>query len=428
MEELCWNHVAASCFFVAQLSISGVSNSVPPRTSRFKLAVLFFLLAMPMGMWTVPLGNIMGTYEKAHLLPWVLAMGALSAFISPLIIGSLADQRMSPTRVLRWLSLGTAVLLAALSHGIAAGWADLAIVGTSLTLYLVMTPMWGLSSSIVLSQLERPGKQFGPVRAWATIGWMAGGWLVSYGLHSDSSVLSGYVAAGLWLVVGLFTLTLQEIKPPDAGGHRGWMQILGLNALALLKDRNHRIVFLTAALYSIPLAAFYPYCVRHLKELGVAGPAGVMTLGQITEVLVMLVLAGLMTRFRLKWVFLSGIGFGLLRYVLFMFDTPAWVVAGIVLHGLAYTLYFITTQIYLEDRISPALRTRAQALLTLLTGGVGNLLGFLTSGWWLTRCELESGGPVAWSTFWGGLALVTGLVFVFFALFYRGRGRHLEHP
>jgi MFS family permease len=420
--------VARSCILAAQLSISEVSTPAPPRTSRIKLAGLFFLLALPMGIWTVPLGNIMWAYGKAHLLPWVLAMGALSAFISPLIIGSLADQRVSPTQVLRWLSLGTALLLATLSYGIEAGWADLTIVATSLALALVMTPMWGLSSSIVLSQLERPGKQFGPVRAWATIGWMAGGWLVSYGLHSDSSVVSGYVAAGLWLVVGLYTLTLPKIQPPDAGGHRGWKQILGLDALALLRERNHRMVFLTAALYSIPLAAFYPYCVRHLKELGVAGPAGVMTLGQITEVLVMLVLAGLMTRVRLKWVFLSGIGFGLLRYVLFLFDTPAWVVAGIVLHGLAYTLYFITTQIYLEDRISPALRTRAQALLTLLTGGVGNLLGFLGSGWWLTQCEVTSGGPVLWRTFWGGLALLTALVFGFFALFYRGRGRHLEHP
>jgi nucleoside transporter len=392
------------------------------------LAALFFLLALPMGMWTVPLGNIMVAYGKAHLLPWVLATGALSAFISPLIIGSLADQRVSPTRVLRWLSLGTAGLLALLSHAIASHWTDSAIVATSFALSLVMTPMWGLSSSIVLSQLRHPGKQFGPVRAWATLGWMAGGWLVSFGLRSDASVLSGYVAAGFWLLVGLFALTLPVIQPPDAGAHRGWKQILGLDALDLLRDRNHRMVFLTAALYSIPLAAFYPYCVRHLKELGVAGPAGVMTLGQITEVLVMLVLAGLMTRFRLKWVFLSGIGFGLLRYLFFMVGTPSWLIAGIILHGLAYTLYFITTQIYLEDRITPALRTRAQALLTLLTGGVGNLCGFLGSGWWLLQCETSPGGPIEWSTFWGGLAAVTALVFVFFTTFYQGRGRHLEHP
>jgi MFS family permease len=385
-------------------------------------------MALPMGMWTVPLGNVMLAFQKGHLLPWVLATGGLSAFISPLVIGALADQRVSPTLIIRWLSLATALLLALVCRSIEQSWSDAAILACALAMALVSTPMWGLGSSIVLSQLKQPGRQFGPVRAWATIGWMSGGWLVSYVLHSDSSVLSGYTAAGFWLVVTAFTFTLPIIPPPDAGAHRGWKQILGLDALDLLKDRNHRMVFITAALYTMPLAAFYPYCVRHLKELGVSGPTGVMTLGQITEVLVMLVLAGLMTRFRLKWVFLSGIAFGLARYLIFMLNTSTWVITGIVLHGLAYTLYFITTQIYLEDRIPAAQRARAQALLTLLSSGVGNLAGFLGSGLWLAYCETQGGGTVPWPTFWGGLALITGLVFIFFAIFYKGRGRHLEEP
>ena len=404
-----------------------MSNPSPPTTSRIRLAALFFLMALPMGMWTVPLGNVMLAFQKGHLLPWVLATGGISAFISPLVIGALADQRVSPTLILRWLSLATSLLLALVCRAIEAGWNDASILACALAMSLVSTPMWGLGSSVVLSQLRQPGRQFGPVRAWATIGWMAGGWLVSYVLHSDSSVLSGYVAAAFWLVVTAFTCTLPIIPPPDAGGHRGWKQILGLDALDLLRDPNHRMVFITAALYTMPLAAFYPYCVRHLKELGVPGPTGIMTLGQITEVLVMIVLANLMTRFRLKWVFLSGIAFGLLRYLVFMLGTPSWIITGIVLHGLAYTLYFITTQIYLEDRIPTIQRARAQALLTLLSSGVGNLAGFLGSGLWLAYCEKSNGGHVPWSTFWGGLALVTGLVFLFFALFYKGRGRHLEN-
>jgi MFS family permease len=384
-------------------------------------------MALPMGMWTVPLGNIMVAFQKAHLLPWVLATGGLSAFISPLVIGALADQRVSPTYILRALSLATSALLALVCRAIESGCSDSAILAAALAMSLVSTPMWGLGSSIVLSQLRQPGRQFGPVRAWATIGWMAGGWIVSYVLHSDSSVLSGYVASAFWIVVSAFTFSLPVIPPPDAGGHRGWRQILGLDALDLLRHPDHRMVFITAALYTIPLAAFYPYCVRHLKELGVPGPAGVMTLGQITEVLVMIVLAGLMTRFRLKWVFLSGIGFGLLRYLVFMLGSPAWVVTGIVLHGLAYTLYFITTQIYLEDRVPAVQRARAQALLTLLSSGVGNLAGFLGSGLWLAVCERQNGGSVPWPAFWGGLALATAAVFLFFALFYKGRGRHLEN-
>lgn len=378
-----------------------------------------------MGMWIVPLGNVMAAYGMGRLLPWVLATGGVSAFISPLIIGALADQRVAPTRILRWLSLATGGLLALLCRAIESGWSAPVVLACAMAMSLVSTPMWGLVSSIVLARLPRPGSQFGPVRAWATLGWMAGGWIVSYALRSDSSVLGGYVAAGCWFGVAAFTGALPALPPPAAGAPRGWRQILGLDALDLLRDRNHRMVFITAALYTIPLAAFYPWCVLHLKALDVPGPAGVMSLGQITEVLVMLVLAGLMTRFRLKWVFLSGIAFGLLRYLLFMLDTPGWVITGIILHGLAYTLYFITTQIYLEDRIDPAWRARAQALLTLLTSGVGNLLGFLASGWWFALCAPGGGAEDAdWRVFWAGLAAATGAVFVFFALFYRGRGTH----
>ncbi len=398
----------------------------PPPTRRVLLATLFFLMALPMGMWTVPLGNVMLAYGKGALLPWVLAMSGVSAFISPLMVGALADQRVSPTRILRWLAVANSGLLALLCYGIESGWSGPAIVASAFAMSLAASPIWSLGSSIVLSQLPQPGKQFGPVRAWATLGWMAGGWIVSYGLQSDASIVSGYAAAGFWLLVAAFSWSLPVISPSDPGAPREWRQILGLDALDLLRDRNHRMVFITAALYTMPLAAFYPYCVRHLRELGVPGPTGVMTLGQITEVLVMLVLAGLMTRFRLKWVFLSGIGFGLLRYLIFMLDTPEWVITGIVLHGLAYTLYFITTQIYLEDRIDPALRVRAQALLTLLSSGVGNLVGFLASGWWLAWCETQAGGGVPWPRFWGGLALATAGVFAFFAVFYRSRGRHLE--
>ena len=379
-----------------------------------------------MGMWTVPLGNVMLAYDRGPLLPWVLAMSGVSAFISPLIIGALADQRVSPTRLMRWLAVANSGLLALLCRAIESGWSATSIVGIAFVMSLVASPIWSLGSSIVLSQLPQPGKQFGPVRAWATIGWMAGGWIVSYGLRSDASLVSGYTAAGFWLFVAAFSLTLPVITPADPGKPRTWRQILGLDALDLLRDRNHRMVFITAALYTMPLAAFYPYCVRHLRELGVSGPSGVMSLGQITEVLVMMVLAGLMTRFRLKWVFLSGIGFGLLRYLIFMMNTPGWVITGIVLHGLAYTLYFITTQIYLEDRIDSSLRVRAQALLTLLSSGVGNLAGFLGSGWWLTYCESQGGGSVPWPQFWGGLALVTGAVFLFFAVFYRSRSHPLE--
>ena len=373
-----------------------------------------------MGLWMVPLANVLAAHGMQRLLPWVLTCNGISAFISPLIAGALADQRIPPTRLLRWMALGSAIFLSLTSIAIERGWSSTAVLVLAQIMALFSTPTWSTSTAIVLSHLVHAKTQFGPIRAWATIGWMAGGWLISLVLHADSSTLAGQAGAACWLLVVFLTLLLPEVMPPDRFAHRSWKQILGLDALGLLSHRDHRVVFVTAALYSAPLAAFYPYAARHLHEIGVNNVSAVMSLGQITEVLVMLGLAGLLGWVRLKWIFLSGIAFGVLRYGWFILDTKNWLIAGVIVHGLAYTLYFITTQIYLEDRIDPKLRARAQALLTLLMSGVGSLAGYVGSGWWHHACTPE-GAATDWPRFWTGLTLTTGVVFAFFAVMYRGR-------
>lgn len=396
-----------------------VSSVDAPPTSRAKLALLFFCTAMPMGLWNVPLANIFAAYDRAHLVPWVLATSGLAAFISPLFVGALADQKMAPTRLLRWLAVLTGLTLTMTCLSLHWGLSDGLILLCAQVQALVATPVWSITSSIAFSQLHNAKRQFGPLRAFATFGWMVGCWIVSFVIKADDSVLAGFTAAGLWMVVMSLTWMLPATPPSDAKQHRSWWQILGLDALDLLKHRDHRIVFITAALYCIPLAAFYPYTVLQLKEMGVGHISAVMSLAQTTEILVMLLLGGLMTRYRLKWVFLSGIIICVVRYGMNAMNTQTWIMIGTTLHGFAFTLYFITTQIYLEERIEPKWRVRAQALLALLMGGVGNLLGYLGGGWWHEMCRTK--GVTDWSRFWCGETALTAAVCVFFALAYQGR-------
>ena len=146
-----------------------------------------------------------------------------------------------------------------------------------------------------------------------------------------------------------------------------------------------------------------------------------MALGQITEILAQVGLAWLLTNWRLKWIFLCGLGFALLRYFCFMIGTPGWIMAGITLHGMAFTLFFVTAPIYLNERIDVAWRARAQALMSLMTSGLGNLVGYLTAGWWFLACQTPEGlrGPL----FWGGLAAGVALVLAYFVSTYRGQER-----
>lgn len=386
--------------------------------SRSKLALLFFCTCMPMGMWGVPLANIYTAYGKGHLVPWVLATTAVSAFISPLIVGALADQKVSPTLLLRWLALATGLALMLTCFSLSQGWSDGGVLLCAQIQALVATPVWSICSSIIFSQLTQPKLQFGPLRAFATFGWMVGCWVVSFVLKADSSVTAGYAASGLWLVVMGLSWTLPMIQPADLQEKRSFRQILGLDALDLLKNRDHRVVFITAALYSVPLAAFYPYTAKHLKDIGVERVSAAISLAQTTEVLTMLLLAGVLARVRLKWVFLSGIAVCTLRYSMNAMNEKAWILTGTTLHGLAYTLYFITTQIYLEERIDRRWRARAQALLYLLMSGFGNLTGYLGGGWWYENCTPD--GHTDWTRFWLGEAFLTGAVCVFFAFAYRG--------
>ena len=116
-----------------------------------------------------------------------------------------------------------------------------------------------------------------------------------------------------------------------------------------------------------------------------------MTLAQTTELVGMFSLGGLFLRWRLKWIFAAGLGFGLLRFALCAVNGKLWVLAGTSLHGLSFTLYFITAQIYINERVGPEWRARAQAMMSLMINGVGNLIGYLGTGWWFSACKQPGG-------------------------------------
>lgn len=393
-----------------------------PAPERFKLSAMYFIVGHALGLWTINLSSVL----KAHgygvtVIDNVWCTSAVAAIISPLIVGSLADQRYSSERVLRWLGLGSAIFLCALFYGIHERWHWAAILALAQVHALWSVPSFGLATSLVISRLADAKTQFGPIRFWATLGWMLAGPVVSFVLMSDKRVVAGFAAAGVWLVAIAFTFLLKPIPPPEQKEHRTWRDILGLDAWSLLRNPDHRVVFLGAAVLNIPLAAFYPHTLLHLEDLGVKHATAIMSLAQIMEAIGLLVLASLLTRVRLKWLFLGGIAAGFLRYVLYAYNTVPTVCIGIAIHGICFTLFYMTAQIYLEQRIPAAMRSRAQALLSLMMSGIGNFIGYQSCGWWRHACEHQ--GVMDWHTYWLGLAGVIALIFVWFGFSYKGRYR-----
>jgi nucleoside transporter len=389
------------------------------RAEYAELVTLFFIQGAALGMWFVPLSTVLDAHGLRAIKPFAFATSALAAFVSPLIFGAMADRQASPVKVLRGLSLATAAAMALASTAIHLGWNPWLTLALIQLHALCSSPTFSISSTIVFARLADAQKEFGPIRAMATLGWMAGCWTVSL-LGADTSALSGYSGAVTWLGVCAFTYFLPELETPKSAAHLSWHERLGLDALTLLKNRDHRVVFVMIALFAIPLSGFYPYAPPHLRALGFHHTTAWMTLGQITEIIAMFSLGALLMRWRLKWIFACGLGFGVVRFALSALDSPGWLLTGVFLHGFSFTLVFITAQIYLDQRVDVAWRARAQALMSLMTSGVGNLLGYLGTGAWFAACA-QSGGT-RWPVFWGGLSATVAMVLGYFLVTYHGRG------
>lgn len=390
------------------------------RAEYAELTGLFFLQGAALGMWFVPLSSVLDAHGYAPIRPYAFATSGVAALVSPLLFGAMADRHASPVKVLRWLAFATAIAMALACTAIRQGASPGVVLGLVLVHAFCSSPTWSIAATIVFARLADAKKEFGPIRAMATIGW-AGGCLLVSALGADRSTNAGYAGAICWLAVGGFTFWLPALETPKAVVGLTWTQRLGYDALTLLRNRDHRVVFFTTTLFTIPLAGFYPYAPAHLQELGLTHASAWMSLGQITEIVAMLLLGTLLLRWRLKWILACGLALGVVRYAVSAIGTPWGLVAGVVLHGASYTLVLITAQIYLDQRVDPAWRARGQALMSLMNGGVGNMIGYLGTGGWFAACT--TGGHTRWTLFWNGLAVAMAAVLVFFLAMYRGRGR-----
>jgi len=397
-----------------------------PWTQRFELMALLFLHGMALAAWFVPMGTVLQACGLGAWTPFAFGASAVAALMSPLFFGAMADRSVPPIKVLRWVCLGTGLLSLVTAFAL-----KQKLEGVSIWLLiqfqaLLSVPTNSLSGSIVLARVANSHGQFGAIRAMGTAGWMAGCWIVS-GLHLDASENTFVLSGILWFVLSAYTLLLTAgVVQSSTSSRLTLRQRFGLDALSLLKDHDHRVIFITAALVAIPFAAFYPYTPTHMKDLGMERTSAWMSLGQVIEVAIMFTIGSVMVDWKLKWVILVGLFSGLVRYLFYAMDGQIPLLLGVCMHGMAFTFTYISTQIYLARRIAPQWRTRAQALLSLLVGGVGNLTGYLVTGTWLAMCT--NGSDVNWQQYWIGLGLLVLAVLIYFAINYQGEKKSPTDP
>ena len=387
------------------------------------LWVVFFLHGMTPGFWVPALTNILTARGLGDWVPLAFMVPPLCALVSPLVGGALADQRMSADRLFAWSSMICAGLLAAAFWALEAGWHPWWFVGLLGAYSLFAGPGWGLLATISLTHLERGERTFPLVRVGATVGWVVGGLLTGYVLGLNTSPWAGELSAGVRLLGGLLGFLLPHTPPLGRAG--SWRSRLGFDAFQLLRQRDPCVFFLVTMAFSIPLSALYMYGPEFLQVLGDDHPTGTMTVAQVLEVASMVAVGAVMARFRVKTVLLWALGLSVLRYgmsaVAGLNGVIGWHIAGIALHGLCYTFYFITAQVFLDRRVDPGLKGQAQGLLVMVSSGVGPLAGAWLCGW-LRQAYVNPDGR-GWDAFWAILAGIIAVCFCGFALFYQGKKR-----
>ena len=247
---------------------------------------------------------------------------------------------------------------------------------------LTYFPTLALTNTIAMKNMTNPEKEFPGIRVLGTIGWIAAGFALTLGGY-ETNVGMFYMTAVAALLLGLFSFFLPD-TPPVKDGDITISQIFGLDALALFKDRSYLVFIISSMLICIPLAFYYQIASRVVEHVGL--PIGTtMSYGQISEIFFMVVMPFFFARLGVKWMLAIGMLAWVLRYGLFAIGAPdelRWmIIIGIVLHGICYDFFFVTGQIYTDQKAEKPIRAQAQGLLVMLTLGLGMMIGAQAAGY-----------------------------------------------
>ena len=401
-------------------------------TNKIKLSSMMFLEFFIWGAWFVTLGTFLGTNLKASGAETAAVFSTQSwgAIIAPFIIGLIADRYFNAERILGVLHLVGAFLMYQMYQS-----SDLSSFYIYVFSYMVLyMPTLALVNSVAFNQMKDPEKEFSSIRVWGTIGWIVAGLSISYVFHWDSveSLASGmlkntFLLAGIAaLVLGLLSFTLPATPPKVSDEKIKIGDIIGLDALKLLKDKNFAVFFISSILICIPLAFYYQNANPFLTESGLENPTGKMAIGQISEALFLLLIPVFFSKYGFKKTILVGMLAWALRYALFAYgngdDLSFMLIIGIALHGICYDFFFVSGQIYTNSKAGEKYKSAAQGLITLATYGVGMLIGFAVAGW-ITDNYKMADGAVNWQMVWiipAGIAIV---VFLLFALLFNEKNK-----
>lgn len=395
---------------------------------KVQLSLMMFLEFFIWGGWFVTLGTFLGNNLNATGAESAMAFSTQSwgAIVAPFIIGLIADRFFNAEKILGVLHLIGAALMYMMFQSTDFG----SFYPYVLAYMIAYMPTLALVNSISFNQMTDPSKQFSFIRVFGTIGWIIAGLLISFlGWDAKEAAAEGMLKNTFLmvsiasLVLGIYSFMLPKTPPKVSKDEKITVSdILGLEAIGLLKNKNFLVFFVSSILICIPLAFYYQNANPFLSEIGMGNPTAKMAIGQGSEVLFMLLLPVFFIRFGFKKTLIAGMLAWTIRYLLFAYgnagDLSFMLLLGIALHGICYDFFFVSGQIYTDSKAGAKFKSAAQGLITLATYGVGMLIGFFIAGK-ITDEFTRPDNTHLWDKIWmypAGFAL---LVMILFAIFFK---------
>jgi len=385
--------------------------------TKVKLAAMMFLEFFIWGGWYVTVSTWVS--QTLHFsgvqTGWIVGSTAIGALVSPFLAGWVADNLMPAQYMLALLHFIGAVLLYLASNQTHYG----PLYGIILTYAVLFMPTLGLANTVAFRHINNPKTEFAPIRVLGTIGWICAGLLISY-FHADATSLPLKISAIASVVMAVYSLTLPS-TPPQATEPFSVGNLFPVEVRRMFRDKSFLIFAIASFLICIPLQFYYAFTNPFLNQLQVHNAAGIMTGGQMSELGCMLLIPWFFRRLGVKWMLVAGMLAWVLRYAAFAYGNPGsgvWMLwLGILLHGICYDFFFVTGQIYTDRKAPLAYRSAAQGLITLITYGVGMLVGAWLSGVVVDKyaTTLPDGSTAHnWHAIWivaAGLSLVVLVLF-----------------
>ncbi|WP_288424956.1 nucleoside permease [uncultured Spirosoma sp.] len=393
-------------------------------STRVKLMVMMFLQFFVWGAWYGQMSKYMLTtlHASGDQVGSAYAAFSLAMLISPFFVGMIADRYFAAQKVLGVLNLLGAALLYLITQNTSPDNFFLLILGYCLT----FAPTLALTNSIAMQQMNVPEKEFPPIRVLGTVSWIVVTNIVGiYGFGDQVTIFQLSMVAAIAL--GIFAFFLPN-TPPKATVSTSFTQIMGLDAFKLFKDRSFAIFFLSSVLICIPLSFYYAMANPSLTDGGMQNVENKMSLGQASEVIFMLLIPLAYTRLGVKKMLIVGLVAWIVRFIGFGYGdggSGEWLLyLAIILHGVCYDFFFVTGQIYTDNKAGDKIKSSAQGLISLATYGIGMGIGSKIAGIVLDYYTRPDGSK-DWLGVWLVPAGIAAVVLVLFIVFFSDKKRVL---